>query len=326
MRKEYFRFTGNILLFVFLSTLLLIGCEGKESDVKETLNVGVLQHGSSIPIIIAHNQEIFKKHGLEVNLKIVTPAQHMPALLRGDVQILSPSSFPVIFSTAQQNPGKITTYMTGGESLSGDVLYGIVVSKSSNFETLEQLVGKTIGSASKFTIVNLRNVLGAKFGDKEGRTNIREIADRATLLEALRSGSVDAIVLDQPALSSNAVKEEFKLIESNFRAKYIQNPYWSGSGIAKLDWVNLNQEKHDKYLKSLNEALEICNKEKNTVKKIFIEYFQLKDLDPSRIGMYVYPSADFQPPMDFSIKLAIILRNNGMLNAAFDPKELFKNE
>ncbi len=311
---------------IFIFGFIFIGCQSKNDLDKQTVNIGVLQHGSSIPIIVAQKKGIFEKNGLSVRLKILTPSQHMPALLRGDVQILSASSFPVIFSTAQQNPEAIITYMTGGESLSGDILYGLVVSKSSKYNSLKQLVGKTIGSSSKFTIVNLRNVLGASFGDNEGRTIIREISDNSTLLEALRSGTVDAIVLDQPSLSSKEIKAEFKLIEPNFRAKYLQDPYWSGSGIADSKWVKNNPAKFSQFLKSLDEALGICKNEKDSVKEIFIDYFQLKDLDPSMIGMYVYPSANFQPPLEFLKKLSDILINNGMLKPGFSPKLLFENE
>ena len=314
----------NIYYLLILSILIfLMGCNNKKAGEDNQVTIGILQHGSSIPFVVAQKEGLFEKQGINVKFKTLTPAQHMPSLLSGDVQLLSPSSFPVIFSTAQQNPNTIIGYMTGGESMEGDILYGIVVKKSSNATSLGDLVGKTIGSASKFTVVNLRNVLGSEFNDKIGQTTIREIADKGTLLDSLRKGTVDAVIMDQPLLSSKEVIEEFKIIESNFRAKYLGNPYWSGSGIANKSWVSENEIIFNKVLSALDEALSICNKTPEIAKQMFISYFEIQDLKSNRIGMYVYPGAKFAPSEDFCEKLAKTLMANGMLGENYNFTNLF---
>lgn len=310
------------LLVVLAFAAVFCACKSRTPD--DTVTIGVLQHSSSIPIIVAYKEELFKKHRVAVTLKTLTPAEHMPSLLRGATPILSPSSFPVIFSTAQQNPRVVTAYMTGGEATDGDVLYGIVTKKTSSATSLRDFVGKKIGSASKFTVVNLRNVLAAKLGDAAGSTIIREIADKGSLLDALRRDVVDAIVLDQPALSTREITEEFKIIDPNFRAKYLGSPYWSGSGVARRDWVSGHKDQFELYLTALDEALEVCKNEPLRAKRDFISYFELQGLDPAAIGLYVYPNSRFSPPLDFQRELSSILTSNGMLNAGFVPTELFK--
>jgi len=319
--RSWYTLIAIVLLFVL--SIILISCDRHLQPQGNQFTVGILQHGSSIPLIIAKQDNLFSKHGLNVTFKTLTPAEHMPALLRGEVQVLSASSFPVILSTAQQNPQAILAYMTGGEDEHGDIIYGLVVSKSSNISSLRDLVGKSIGSASKFTVVNLRNVLGAKLGDRTGKTSIREISDKGALLDALRRGTVDAVVLDQPALSSKEIMNEFKIIEPNFRAKYFGSPYWSGSGVARREWVNANKKQFDAYLSAIDEALVICKQNPERAKRTFISYFGISDLQPDRIGMYVYPNAQFAPSPDFVKELAADLVSNGMLLPNHNFSELF---
>ncbi len=323
MHRQKQHVLGIIVLVLSILSVIQIGCERKKAPVENKILVGVLQHGSSIPLIVAKQENMFEKRGLDVSFKTLTPAQHIPSLLRGDVQILSASSFPVIFSTDQQTQGEIISYMTGGEASDGDVLYGIVVPKNSTAMTLQDLVGKTIGSASKFTIVNLRNVLGAKFNDRTGTTTIREVKDKGTLLEALRKGTFDAVVLDQPALSSTEVISSFKIIEQNFRAKYLGSPYWSGSGVASRKWVASHKSEFELFLSAVDEALEFCKQNPDKAKQIFISYFNIKDLQPDRIGMYVYPNAKYAPNDTFVSNLANILESNGMLSPQYNHSGLF---
>jgi ABC-type nitrate/sulfonate/bicarbonate transport system substrate-binding protein len=243
--------------------------------------------------------------------------------MRGDVQIISPSTFPVIFSTFQQNPNKIQCYLVGGESTSGETLYGIVVNKESSYQNLGDLVGKTIGSASKFTTVNLRNVLRFKFHDASGSTTVREVPDRSLLVAALQDGTLDAAVVDQPTLSTQAIQTQFRIIEKNFRAQYLFEPYWSGAGVARRDWIDTNGERYNAFLDAIDDALLECTKDRAAAKQAFIRYFNLTDIAPDAIGMYLYPNARHVPPESFTRALSKMLVDNQLLASEFDANQLF---
>jgi NitT/TauT family transport system substrate-binding protein len=325
LKRAKLQITVILTALVLLSLSLYNGaCKREVSNNGSTVvRVGLLQHASSIPIIIAQENGYFKKRGLQVELKTVSPDQQMPSLLRGDVDLISPSSFPVIFSTFQQNPGTIQCFLVGGESKTGDTLYGIVVRKDSSFKTLGDLVGKTIGSASKFTTVNLRNVLRYKFHDASASTTIREVTDKSLLLTGLANGSIDAAVVDQPALSSKTIQDEFSVIEKNFRAEYLMEPYWSGAGVAKKDWLDRNADQYNAFLDSLDDALAECAKNPSAAKMAFIRYFDLKDVSAEAIGMYVYPNARHVPPESFTKALMKMLVESQLLASEFETTELF---
>lgn len=314
-------------LAVFISLFLMlfsIGCTDHSAvdHSRTVIRVGLLQHGSSIPFIVAQ-QGLFQKHGVEVEFVNVTPEQQMPSLLRGDVDVITPSSFPVIFSTYQQNPQKIQCFLVGGESQTGDILYGIVVGRESSFKTLGDLIGKRIGSASRFTSVNLRNVLLYKFHDKSQTTVIQDVGNKALLLEGLQKGNLDAAVVDQPALSSKLIQDQFRVIEKNFRAKYLFQPYWSGAAVARSDWVLANKEKYNAFLDAIDDALVVTRRNPTDSKNHFISYFQLTDVSADAIGMYDYPNARFVPPDAFIAALMQMLVDNKLLVSEFDARGLF---
>jgi ABC-type nitrate/sulfonate/bicarbonate transport system substrate-binding protein len=325
--SKTFRVFPSLLSIVFL-VAFLDSCKAPNtaSPGSAIIRVGLLQHGSSIPLIVAQENGYFRKHGIDVRLVRVTADQQMPSLLRGDVDLISPSSFPVIFSTFQQNPGKVQCFLVGGESKTGDTLYGMVVKRNSTYSTLGDLIGKTIGSASKFTTVNLRNVLRYRFHDRAQATTVREVGDSSLLIEGLQKGALDAAVVDQPALSSSAFQGEFRVIERNFRAEYLFDPYWSGSGVVRTDWVKANRARYEGFLDAIDDGLEACKKEPTETKEMFIRYFGLKGLTAEAIGMYVYPNARFVPPDAFTDALTRMLVDNSLLAAKFNAYELFYHQ
>jgi NitT/TauT family transport system substrate-binding protein len=324
MNDRRFR-ASFIVAFLVACCLTFTSCSGSKSGSANpsVIRIGILQHASSIPLIVADENGYFSKRGLRVEFQVLTPQQHMPALLLKKTDILSPSSFPVIFSTYQQNPGFFQCYLVGGESTTGDVLYGIVVKKDSSYKNLGDLVGKTIGSTSKFTVVNLRNVLQHRFGDQAQKTVVRELSDMSLLVEGLKNGELDAAVFDQPALSSQTLQGDFRIIEKNFRAKYLSNPYWSGCGMAANEWINANRQSYELFLDSIDDALQFCEKSPVQAREIFIRRFQLKDVNSAAIGMYVYPNARYAPSPEIMNALAAMLVQNGLLKESLDARTLF---
>ncbi len=313
------------VILVSISLISAIGCKRGTIDKRGSaaIRVGLLQHGSSIPLVVAERMKYFADHSISVQFKVVTPAQQMPSLLRNDVDVISPSSFPVIFSTYQQNPGLLQCFLVGGESTSGETIYGIVVKAQSPYWTLKDLLGKRIGSASKFTAVNLRNVLEHVSPAGAEGTIVREYNDQTLLLEGLSGGQLEAAVLDQPALSSRVIQSGFRVIEKNFRARYLFDPYWSGAGVVRTDWLRANRAKYEAFLDAIDNALQFCQEDPLRSKQLFVSQFGLKDVDPAAIGTYVYPSARFVPPTSFVRELTSLLVTNGLLAREFDGDALF---
>ena len=314
-----------------LAVLVSISCSVSEdrknsrqdSVEQPRVRVGVLEHSSSIPIIVAYSQGFFREEGISVELRTLSAAEHMPTLVRGDVEALSPSSFPVIFSAAQHNPGQLFCYLVGGESLRGDVLYGIVVPDRSRHNSLGDLIGGTVASGSRFTTVNLRNVLRSALGDERDSTEIITMSDRSLLLSGVASGEFDAAVLDQPSLSQAVSESGVKIIEPNFRARYLGDPYWSGAGVASLPWATDNDTVFSAYVAALDRALQFIAQNPSRAREDFSKYFQLADVSHEAIGMYVYPSAAFIPPDEFLDDLVGLLAANEILAPGFSTHEVF---
>ena len=93
-----------------------------------TIKIGVLRHESSLPIYVADQLGFFRDAGLTVQLVEVPPGDHMPALISGRVDILSPTSFPVLFGVMSRNPGLLYAVFPGAEVSDGPTVYGLVIS------------------------------------------------------------------------------------------------------------------------------------------------------------------------------------------------------
>lgn len=299
-----------LVAFVILAALglwLYYGPSDRQAGTGEqppdhTVRIGILQHSSSIPFIVASTRRLFEQNGIDAELVNLTPAAHMPALLEGSVQLLSPSSFPVIFSTSIENPGAITCFLTGGESTSGDTLYGLV-SNVGRYETLADLQGARIGSASRFTTLNLRNVARQVLGNSD-QVEVVTISDRSALIAGLETKNFDAIVVDQPALASLAENPKLEVFEKNFRARYLRDPYWSGAAIADLKWTRTHSDLYGRVLDALDTALEWIASNPERARATLTEYYSIEDYSSKAIGMYVYPAASFSPPQEAVQELA----------------------
>jgi ABC-type nitrate/sulfonate/bicarbonate transport system substrate-binding protein len=304
--------------------LSLSSCGRQVTGPQPVIHLGILEHSSAIPIVVAHDEGMFERHDIHVELKELSPSEHMPALLRGDVDVLSPSSFPVIFSAAQQSPGFIGCYMTGGESLSGDILYGIAVLKTdSSHNSLKDFAGERIGSSSKFTTANLRNVLRTVFGPST-TTKVVEFGDRSVLLNSLLAHQLQGAVLDQPALALAERRGDIRVVEGNFRARYIADPYWSGAGVFSERWRSAHGREFGAFLDSLDDALAAIKKNPVMAREVFSKHFGLEGLPNGAIGMYEYPSARFAPPEKFTKKLVRSLVENDFISEGLDVDALFE--
>jgi ABC-type nitrate/sulfonate/bicarbonate transport system substrate-binding protein len=76
---------GLLIYFIILIALSLgLSAACKRSQPKSDsgpLRIGLLQHSSSIPLIVAQQHGFFQKRGLQVELVNVSADQHMPSLM-----------------------------------------------------------------------------------------------------------------------------------------------------------------------------------------------------------------------------------------------------
>ena len=161
------------------------------SGALETLNFGVGSDPSTLAngiYLYAMDHGIFKKHGLNFNIKYLTPAAVQAALLSGDVDAAYDGDG--MFIASAKSGGKVI--MTPGPNA-----FAIFAKKQM---TLKDLKGKTVASSTPggaFTSALQRAIRGVGLNPTTD-VHIVYLQGAASQFAALKAGKVDAAVLSPP--------------------------------------------------------------------------------------------------------------------------------
>lgn len=136
----------RVALTIFAITIVVLAVSGyflfrPSATNGDVVRIGVLKHESSLPIYVADELGLFESRYVHVALVEVPPGDHMPALLSGRVDILSPTSFTVLFGVMHQHPDAVYAVFPGAEIL---VVYGFVVSNNFVVKGIGDLRSRTV--------------------------------------------------------------------------------------------------------------------------------------------------------------------------------------
>ena len=115
------------------------------------------------------------------------------------------------------------------------------------------------------------------------------VATREVALQALSEGKADAAILDQPALAVALESGQFRLLESNPRAKYVGSPYWSGAGAVKIAVWNSRTTEFKRLIKAIDEAVDFIRKNPLQAHQILAARLGLKPETANQMGGYYFP-------------------------------------
>lgn len=259
---------------------------GQQPEVQ----IGVLKHESSLPIYIADELGFFTQAGLSVRLVEVPPGDHMPALISKRVDILSPTSFPVLFGVMLKNPGLLHAVFPGAELADGPTVYGFIVAKSSTASSLADLRGKTVMAINPYTKMNIQTILSSAGMPRDEWPEIK-VAAREAALKAVSDGQADAAIMDQPALAVAVASGDYRLLEANPRAKHIGTPYWSGSGAVLAQRWQEHEAAFAKLMKAVDNAVDAINRDPDAAHRILAKRLGLDQGIANQMGGYYFPKS-----------------------------------
>jgi len=288
MRK--LKSVGIILLVAATITLIVTIFIQENSDITTDLRIGILKHESSLPIYIADELGYFGQNGINVKLIELPPGDHMPALISDRVDIISPTSFPVLFGVMSENPDLLYAVFPGAEIKDGPTLYGIIVNKDFKGSDLFDLKNKSIMAINPFTKINIETILFSAGIPKTEWPTIK-VSSREAALSAILDNTVDAAIMDQPQLAVALSSPDFKLLEANPRAKYIGSPYWSGAGaVQKETWIEKENE-FNKMMVAIDQALDYIKTNNLESHQILAKKMELDINIANQMGGYYFPKS-----------------------------------
>ena len=117
------------------------------------------------------------------------------------------------------------------------------------------------------------------------------MAAREAALQAVSNGQADAAIMDQPALAVAITSGEYKLLESNPRAKHIGSPYWSGSGAVLVEHWKSNADVFAKLMKAIDAALVEISRDPDGANRILAKRMGLDQSIADQMGGYYFPKS-----------------------------------
>jgi len=200
--------------------------------------------GSYLPLILAADQGIFKKHGLDPELVLLTGATGMSALLSGQVQI------------AQIGGSEVVSAEAGGSDLivSGNLgaVSSYVFIVTPEIQTLDDLKGKQVGISSVGGSADIATRTSMHhFGlDPDKDITIVAMGSLQNRTAGLRNGAIQAAPANPPD-SLLLQREGFHAL---FNIADLEIPTANATIVAQRSWINQHRDVFQAWNDSVVEA------------------------------------------------------------------------
>ena len=186
---------------------------------------------------VAANEGIFKKHGLDVEMKLVPNSSTTPAALVADsLQVATPTA-PITLQAVEQ--GLDLVVLAGGSYYAKGIEdVAIMVRPDSPIKTAKDFEGKRVATAGLNAFLH---VLFRKWMQENGADYKKMIFTEtpfAQQLDVLRSGQVDGILAVQPFLA-RALETNMGRVVAYYIAD-LEGETLAGWYVATRKWVEAN--------------------------------------------------------------------------------------
>ena len=279
------------------------------ADTKITVGYAAISP-RTLPLIIAQEQGLFAKHGIETRLVLIKGAPILVAsLISGDIEIGYTGGTSVIGAAAQG------TYLKILASVSSKLTHTIIANPS--IKTAESLRGKRFGIQSIGGSTWMHTMLGLEYvglDPKRDNVNLLVIGDSVLIGQSLEAGRIDAAVLDG-ALARRLRSKGFSVIADLQPASI---PMLNQAIVVSQDYLQKRSETVEKILMTLVESLafSLAPANKSIVIKTLMRRFQISDPVVGDEGYQDYLTSVERKP----IPSLDALRNIRRLMALQNPK------
>ena len=261
--------------------------------------------GSYLPLMLALDQGIFKKHGLEPEMQLMAGATGMSALLSGQVQIAHIGGSEVV--SAEASGGDLI--MSG--NLGAVSSYVFVVAPSIN--TVEDLRGKQVGISSVGGSADTATRLSMlRFGlDPDKDISIVPLGSLQNRSAGLLNGAIQAAPSNPP--------EAYLLLRQGFHVLFdvadLGLPFANATIVAQRSWVNDHKDAFQAWNDSIVEAIGLAKSRPEVGLPVMKEFLQSDDDELMRQTYDFWINKILKEPPtltaeQFSDTLATLAKNN----------------
>jgi NitT/TauT family transport system substrate-binding protein len=265
---------------------------------------------------VAANEGLFKKHGLDVEMKLVPNSATTPAaLMAGSLQIATPTA-PNTMQAVEQGLD-LVVLAGGGYYTKGMEDVAIMVRPDSPIKTAKDFEGKRVSTPglNAFLHVLFRKWMADNGGDYK-KVTFTENAF-AQSIDVLRSGQVDGILAVQPFLARAQETNVGRVVA--FYIAALEGEVQSGWHVANRKWADANPTQVAAFRAAIEEASAMAAKDPSVVRKANLVYIPF----PAEVQAK-FPDPKFRAKItpDVVQTWNKIMMDQSMLKKPIDPARL----
>jgi NitT/TauT family transport system substrate-binding protein len=265
---------------------------------------------------VAANEGIFKKNGLDVEMKLVPNSATTPAaLMAGSLHVATPTA-PNTMQAVEQGLD-LVVIAGGGYYTKGMEDVAIMVKPDSPIKTAKDFEGKRVSTPglNAFLHVLFRKWMADNGGDWR-KVTFTENAF-AQSIDVLRAGQVDGILAVQPFLSRLLETKDGRIVAYYIAA--LDGEIQSGWHVASRKWAEANPKAVAAFKASIEDASAMAAKDPSVVRKANLVYIPF----PADVQAK-FPDPKFKPVItpDVVERWNKIMAEQGMLKKPIDPARL----
>ena len=225
----------------------------------------------TIPLLIAQEQGLFAKHGIEARIVLIKGAPTLVAsLISGDIEVGYTGGTAVLGAASQG------LYLRILSSISSKLTHSLVANP--NFKTAEQLRGKRFGIQSIGGSTWMHTILGLEhvgLDVKRDNISLLVIGDSVLISQSLEAGRIDAAVLDG-ALVRRLKSKGFYIVADMTPANI---PMLNQAIVVTQEFLQKRADVAEKILMALVESLSytLSPANKSVVAKTMMRRFHIDD-------------------------------------------------
>jgi len=264
---------------------------------------------------IAANEGIFKKHGLDVEMKLIPNTATAPAaLLSGSLHIATPTA-PNTIQAVDQGLDLVVLIGAGYYTSESAKDIAVVVRPDSPIQTAKDFEGKRVSTPglNAFMHVLFRRWM-AENGADYNKVTYTENAF-AQSVDVLRNGQVDAVLMPEPFLS-RAVETGVGRVVAHYVTSL--GDVQSGWFVASRKWADANPRQVAAFRAAIEEASAL-GKDPDVVRRANLAYIPLPADVQTRFSIPKFRT-DITPEVVNAWNAIMI--EQGMLQKPVDPARL----
>ena len=276
----------KVALLTAAATMFGVSVTAAQSQTKIPLRVAYTGVITWLPAMIAKEDGLFEKNGLDVSMTRFTQIANLPPTL-GKQFDLAPTTAPDMLNAVASGINLAAAVGNTYES-SDKKSYEVLVQESSPIKSPKDLAGKRIAGPGVGSVMHVALIDWVKKdgGDPNGIVGVE--VPFPNMADQLKAGRVDAVEQLQPFVGAMRAAG-FRSIGDPLLK--ISDPVLFTFWIADADWARKNKDALKKFRTSLEGGLAVINSDPNRARAVLTKYTGLPEQVVAKIP---FPGYDFK--------------------------------